>query len=63
MTVSQMLARVDSRELSEHMIVDNMEWWRKRIAQKNQDQSKLIMDSLFGKAIRKGAVEWQERMK
>jgi len=63
MTVNQLLARMDSRELSERMILDNLDWWRKRQAEKDVDMSKRLMSTLFGKALAKGVVKWQERTK
>ena len=63
LTVNQLLARMDSRELSERMVLDNLDWWKKRQTEKNVDMSKRLLNTLFGKALAKGAVKWQKRTK
>ena len=63
MTVTQLLATMDSRELSEHMVCENLDWWRTRIADNEKARSKQLMHALFGKAIARGKVKWREKMK
>lgn len=62
MTLDELLLRMDSRELSERLVANNIDWWKKRLADKNADMSKRILATLFGKALAKGAVKWQEKM-
>jgi len=63
MTVSELLARMDSRELSERMVAANLPWWQKRVADNEKALSQRLMMTLFGKALNKGAVKWRERLK
>lgn len=59
MTLKQMLSNMDSRELTDRMILDDIEGWKKRLAQKDNDTSQAIMKLIAGKAIAKGAVTWK----
>ena len=64
MTVETFLSTVDSRELSEWMALENLEFWRKRIHEKHQtavDRSKQLLGLIAGTAMAKGAVHYGER--
>ena len=50
MTLSEMLVRMDSRELSERMILDQKEWWQKRLAETPEGRSQALMYGILGKA-------------
>jgi hypothetical protein len=63
MTVSELLARMDSRELSERMVAANLPWWQKHVADSDKALSQRLMTTLFGKALNKGAVKWLEKPK
>ena len=54
-TVGEMLQRMDSRELTEWMVLENFEYWRQQV-QRKHDQSQRMLKTLFGKAIGMGAV-------
>ena len=54
-TVNEMLSQMDSRELTEWMVLENFEYWRQRV-QRKHDESQRLLKTLFGKAISIGAV-------
>ena len=56
-TVKEMLSQMDSRELTEWMVLENFEYWRQRV-QRKHDQSQRMLKTLFGKAISMGAVKY-----
>lgn len=63
MTVRQLLNTIDSRELSEWYIIEDMDFWKKRIADEEAklQSSDYIIRQLFGKAIDNGDVVWREK--
>ena len=55
MTVSQLLASTDSRELSEWLVSSNLPYWRQRLDAKRAlepPSASEIIQILFGKALK-----------
>lgn len=65
MPVDQMLASMNSQVIAEYMVVENWEYWEKRLAEKKQQNmsSEEQMRLMFGKQIAEGTVEWQQPQK
>jgi hypothetical protein len=55
MTVRQMLASMDSAELTEWLVMDQWAFWKERVESAN-DRSKKIFAIIAGRAISRGAV-------
>jgi len=63
MTVRQLLESLDSRELSEWYVVEDLEFWKKRLAEKEakEQSSEYVLNALFGKQIESGDVVWRDQ--
>lgn len=57
MTVENMLKSMSSRELSEWYIMQNLDFWKERLIEKdaNRNPSKALMNSVMGSGI-----AWQQ---
>ena len=56
MTVRQMLAAMDSAELTEWLVLEQWDFWKERVESANA-RSKKIFAIIAGRAISKGAVK------
>jgi hypothetical protein len=65
MTVRQLLNSLDSRELSEWYIIEDMDFWKKRLSDQeaNEPTPDFMLKNLFGQAINSGDVVWQQDQK
>jgi len=63
MTVRQLLESLDSQELAEWYIIEDLDGWKKRLAEKEVQapSSDYVIKALFGKSIESGEVTWQEK--
>ena len=61
MTVTRLLREASSRELSEWMVLTDLNEWRQRIQEKTAPPTaEFMLNALFGKALKEGAVTWQK---
>ena len=63
MTVRQLLENLDSQELAEWYIMEDLDKWKKRLAEKEAKapSSDYVIKALFGKQIESGEVTWREK--
>ena len=64
MTVTRLLSEASSRELSEWLVLQDLNSWRQRIQEKaDPPTSEQVINALFGKALEAGGVTWQQPKK
>ena len=56
MTVRQMLASMDSVELSEWIVMENIDWWTDRLTEADR-RSNEMTQKMFSKAISQGRIK------
>lgn len=63
MTVRQLLGSLDSQELAEWYIVEDLDAWKKKLEEKEAQSpsTDFMLNALFGKAMEVGGVTWQEK--
>lgn len=56
MTVRELLATTDSREISEWIVYSNLDWWKEHLAKKAREavvpSSDVVIGTLFGNKAR-----------